>query len=81
MKTEAKALQALKRLHTEAERAATACNEAPELAEPLRDGLLQEIDALAIRVVELAGLAHSAAELHQRAGDLAVLRQKGGRRG
>jgi len=81
MKTEARALQALRRLHQAAEQAAEHCSTAPELAEPLRAGLMAEIDALAVRVVELAGLAHSAAELHQRAGDLAVIREKGKRHG
>jgi hypothetical protein len=74
MRTEARALTGLQRLHENTERAAEAIGAAPELSEPVRAALLAEVDTLAIRIGELARVAHGAAELHQLAADLQIVK-------
>lgn len=64
---EAGALDALQKLHAATDTASGAIVRAIELSEAVRAALRAEVDALAVRIVELAGVAHDAAALHAKA--------------
>ena len=66
------ARDALESVHRSTESAGRAIAQACELSEPLRAGLLAEVEAIARRVVDLAHLANGAADVHTLAQRLRV---------
>lgn len=66
------ALDALHAVHGQAEAAAGAIGRAVELSDQLRAALATEVDAIALRLVELAHVAKAAADVHTQAQRLRI---------